>query len=464
MFNGFNSSYMQMTSNLVRLGVELQNSNARLATGKRINKGSDDPAGLVAATALNKEISSLDAQMRSAERLKAVVDTADGALGEISSLLTEIETAVIASAGNTLTDGEKAAYQSQIDDAVNAIDRLVNTTTHNGSRLLDGTLGYTSSGANSSEVTDIRIRQASSSNTAAIVVSKSRTETAATLEILSAVPTGDIDFTVTGNDGTSTSFGYSAGKALSEIQDEINLQTGDTGVNAILSGNGSLYLTSSGDGSDDFVSVSITDGESDFTITGTSASSYGTTTDTVTANGRALNQDTEGTYTYSDSQTNVTFNLVDSFTGTTSFSVSGQGAGWSLNGSEIKFGISDMSSSKLGNVNLGYLSSLKSGGTNDINSGNSSTAQSIISEAHTTVNTERGYLGSISKYTIDSSVNSWQKTKESLSSAYSSIMDLDYAVESANNSRIQSLLNVQTQVMGNMYNFTGNMVKTLLGY
>ncbi len=464
MFSGFNSSYMQMTSNLVKLGVELQNSNAKLASGKRINRASDDPAGLIAATMLNKEINSIDAQISSAERLKSVADTADGAMSEISSLLTEIETAVIASAGNTLTDGEKAAYQSQIDDAINSIDRLTNTTTFNGTRLLDGSIGYSASGANSSEVTDIRVHRASSAQTAPITITKSRTETEATLEIMDAAPTGPIEFTVTGNDGTSTTFNFTGADSLADMETQIDLQTGATGVDAVLSGNGSLYLQSSGTGSDDFVSISITDGESDFTVTGTSDSAYGTTTDTVTANGQTLTSDTEGSYSYSDSQTSVQFNLVDSFTGTTSFAVSGEGAGWSLNGSEIKFGVNDMSSSKLGNVNVGYLSSLKSGGANDINSGHSSTAQSILDEAQSVVSTEQGYLGAVSKYTIDSSVNSWEATKESLSSAYSSIMDLDYAEESANNSRIQTLLNAQTQVMGNMFNFTGNMVSTLLGF
>ena len=464
MFKGFSSSYMSMTNNLVKLGLELQNSNTRLATSKRINKASDDPSGLIAATALNKEINSLSAQISSAERLKSVVDTADGATSEISSLLSGIETAVLASAGNTVSDGEKAAYQAEIDDAIEAIDRLTNTTSFNGKRLLDGSMGYDVSGADSSEVTDIRVHRANSNSSAAISITKSRSETAAQMEILSANPTADIEFTVTGNDGTSTTFNFANGTALGTIETSIQGQSGATGVTATLSANGSLYLESTGTGSDDFVSVSVTDGESTFAITGSSASSYGTTTDTVTANGKSLTQDVEGTYTYSDSQTTVTFNLVDSFTGSTSFAVSGEGAGWSLNGQEISIGINDMSSSKLGNVNLGYLSSLKSGGANDISSGNATTAQSIIDEAQNMVSTERGYLGSVSKYTIDSSISAWESTQQALTSAYSSIMDLDYAEESANNSRIQVLLEAQTQLLGNMLNFSGNMVSTLLDF
>ncbi|MBN2063593.1 MAG: hypothetical protein JW745_02240 [Sedimentisphaerales bacterium] len=461
MFRGLNSSFAAMTNNLVRLGVELQNSNTRLSTGKRINKAADDPAGLIAATRLNQEITALDSRISSAERLKSVVDTADGAASEISTLLTDIESAVLASADSGTTDAEKAAYQAEIDDAIGAIDRLVSTTTYGGKKLLDGSMGYNVSGSDSSEISDIRVQRASSTAPAAISITKSRTETAAALEIMTAAPTGAVQFTVTGNDGTSTAFNFDETDSLNDIASVIGAQTGSTGVDAVVSG-GSLYLASSGIGRDEFVSVNISSGESDFAITGTSASEYGATTDTVVVNGRTLTQDEEGSYTYSDSQTTVSFNLVDSFTGSTSFAVNGGGAGWSIGGDEIKLGINDMSSSKLGNVNLGYLSSLKSGGANDISSGNATTAQSIVTEAQNMVNTQRGNLGAVSKYTIESAMNSWETTKGYLSEAYGSIMDLDYAKESANNSRIESLLSVQTQVMGNMFNFTSNMVSKLL--
>ena len=456
-----NSSISSMTTNLIKLGTQLELSNTRLSTGKKINKASDDPSGLIAATMLNKEISAIDAKVRSAERMKAVVDTADGALSEITSLLTEIDSAIIAAAGTTATDGEKAAYQAQIDDAVKQIDRLASTTSFNGNKLLDGSTGYSVSGATSSEVTDIRVHRASSATGASISVSKSRTETQATLEVMSAAPTGNVEFTVTGEDGTSTALSFNATHTLNDIETAIDAQTGDTGVEATVSG-GSLYLLSTDSGRAEFATVTVTTGASDFSITGTSATSYGTTTDTVTANGVALTQDVEGSYTYSDSSTTVQFNLVDSFTGTTSFSVSGSGAGWSLEGEELNFGINSMSSSTLGNVNVGYLSTLKSGGANSISSGNSSTAQSIVDEAQNQVLTEQGYLGGISKYTIDSSINAWESNKSALSESLSLIQDVDYAQESANNSRLQILYETQASVLSNMLDISSKNMSMLL--
>ncbi len=458
-----NSSLSSMTTNLIKLGTQLEMSNTRLSTGKKINKASDDPAGLIAATMLNKEINALDAKISSAERMKAVVDTADGAMSEINSLLTEIDSAIIAAAGSTATDGEKAAYQAQIDDAIDQIDRLAGTTAFNGNKLLDGSTGYSVSGATSSEITDIRVHRASSATGASISVSKSRTETQATLEIMTAAPTGNIEFTVTGEDGTSTALTFNQFDSLNDIRADINLQTGDTGVQATVSG-GSLYLLSSDSGRAEFATVTVTSGAGDFSITGSSATAYGTTTDTVTANGVSLTQDVEGSYTYSDSSTTVEFNLVDSFTGTTSFSVSGSGAGWSLNGEEINFGINSMSSSTLGNINVGYLSSLKSGGANSISSGNSSTAQSIVDEAQNQVLTEQGYLGSISKYTIDSSISAWESGKSSLTESLSVIQDVDYAWESANNSRLQILYETQASLISSMLDMSSKNMSTLLNF
>ena len=457
----FNSSISKMTTNLINLGTQLEMSNTRLSTGKKINKASDDPAGLIAATMLNKEISALDSKISSAERMKAVVDTADGALSEINSLLTEIDSAIIASAGATATDAEKAAYQAQIDDAIDQIDRLAQTTSFNGNKLLDGSTGYTVSGNNTSEVTDIRVHRASSATGASISVSKSRTETQATMELMTAAPTGNVAFTVTGEDGTSTTLNFNGTHTLNDIETAIDAQTGSTGVEATVSG-GSLYLLSTDSGRTEFATVTVTDGASDFNITGSSATVYGTTTDTVTANGVSLTQDVEGSYTYSDSSTTVEFNLVDSFTGTTSFAVSGSGAGWSLDGEEVNFGINSMSSSSLGNINVGYLSSLKSGGANSISSGNASTAQNIVDEAQGQVLTEQGYLGGISKYTIDSSVNSWESSKSSLSESLSMIQDVDYALESANNSRLQILYQTQASVLSNLLDVTSKNMSTLL--
>ncbi|KPK75656.1 MAG: hypothetical protein AMJ79_10450, partial [Phycisphaerae bacterium SM23_30] len=133
-------------NNLTKIGAQLALSDQRLSTGKRINSAADDPSGVVAVANMHDEITRIDALTENGQRISSIIDTADGALAQISSLLGTIETKALAAAGATATAEERAAYQAEIDAAVDAIDTLVNTTTFNSTRLLDGGLAYTTSG------------------------------------------------------------------------------------------------------------------------------------------------------------------------------------------------------------------------------------------------------------------------------------------------------------------------------
>lgn len=111
----------------------------RLATGHRINRGADDPAGLIAAERLSAEMAAIEAENRAAARADAIAGVADSALGEISGLLDEAHAAAAANASTAgLSDAEREANQFAIDAALQAADRIASTTAFNGRRLLDG--------------------------------------------------------------------------------------------------------------------------------------------------------------------------------------------------------------------------------------------------------------------------------------------------------------------------------------
>ena len=117
----------------------------RLATGSRINRGADDPSGLIASENLKAVMAQLDAESRAAERSSAVASVADAALGEVSDLLIGAESAAVANASTGgLSRAEREANQMVIGSALQAVDRIASTTTFNGQRLLDGsaTLRY----------------------------------------------------------------------------------------------------------------------------------------------------------------------------------------------------------------------------------------------------------------------------------------------------------------------------------
>ena len=107
----------------------LNNSLERLSTGLRINRGKDDPAGLIASENLRSEKASISAAIGNAERADQVVNIAEGGLQEINSLLVEVQSLVTQSANDAgLSQEEKEANQLQVDSILQTIDRIAAST------------------------------------------------------------------------------------------------------------------------------------------------------------------------------------------------------------------------------------------------------------------------------------------------------------------------------------------------
>lgn len=120
---------------LQRTQRSMATSLARLASGRRINSGRDDPAGLIASERLSAEIKSLEAQNRSIQRADANARIAEGHAVEVSSMLIEMRGLVVASANSAgMSDAERAANQMQIDSLAGSITRF----TDNAVDSLDG--------------------------------------------------------------------------------------------------------------------------------------------------------------------------------------------------------------------------------------------------------------------------------------------------------------------------------------
>ncbi len=107
----------------------------RLSSGRRINSGKDDPAGLIASERLASEIKSLEAQNRSIQRADANARISEGHAVEVSAMLSEMRGLVIAGANTAgMSDAERAANQMQIDSLAVSISRF----TDNAVTSLDG--------------------------------------------------------------------------------------------------------------------------------------------------------------------------------------------------------------------------------------------------------------------------------------------------------------------------------------
>ena len=111
----------------------------RLSTGLRINRGSDDPSGLVISEQLRSQIHALEQSVSNSQNASNLISVADAALGEVSTLLVQIQDSIVF-AQNTggSTPDQIAAEQDAVDQAVAAIDRIASTTRFADRPLLNG--------------------------------------------------------------------------------------------------------------------------------------------------------------------------------------------------------------------------------------------------------------------------------------------------------------------------------------
>jgi flagellin len=470
MFTLNNVSSMYAVNNLTRLGAALALSDRRLTSSKRVTCAADDPSGIVSITNFSSQLARIEGSLRNGDRISSEIDAADGAMAEIQTLLGNIETSMTSASGATDED-DLAAYQAEIDLALAGINRLVNTTTFNGSYLLNGQKGYTITGADSDDLSDIRISSANTTGGSLSVTVSVSAPTAGFVtssDIIGGLA-GDVTFTVTGPDGNSMEFNFLTGTGRSTIRGAVNAWSGTLDVVAENSGNG-LVFTSQQAGATKAVTVNVTAGSAYFTVDGaSSATDYGEDA-IVIVNGQTTDIDDETQEaSFSTAGISGTLALTDAFyTGpdaTTTFTISGSGSGFRLGVSAsdaILLGQPTLATSSLGNAKLGYLSSLGSGGANDISSENFSEALDIVSKASGQVSISRARFGAVKTNTIDSSINSLEATQTAVTNAKSAIEDIDYATETANNTRLQLMAQATAAILSNMSSTSSSILMYLL--
>src|SRR5678816_841398 len=143
----------------------------RLSSGLRINRGADDPAGLIASETLRSEISGVHQAVDNSSRASNVIATAEGALQEVASLLLNVKDLIVEAANSgALSPDEVRANQIQVDSAVESITRISNTTTFAGLHLIDGSLDYITSGVDTNAIDALHVQQANFGTNANIPV------------------------------------------------------------------------------------------------------------------------------------------------------------------------------------------------------------------------------------------------------------------------------------------------------
>ncbi len=119
----------------------LAKSTEKLSSGFRINRAADDAAGLTISEKMRKQINGLDQASTNAQDGVSAVQTAEGALTEVHSMLQRMNELAVQSANGTNSESDRDAIQAEIDQLTTEIDRVAETTKFNETYLLKGDKG-----------------------------------------------------------------------------------------------------------------------------------------------------------------------------------------------------------------------------------------------------------------------------------------------------------------------------------
>ena len=441
-----NTNTLSLLNILNRTTVNQNDVLEKMATGSRINHGADDPAGLLAVKSLDSELTGVNAAISSNQRTDAILGVADGALGQLAKLTDEIQRLASESANTAgLTASEIAANQSQIDDALTSIDRIVSNTQFNGSKLLDGSLAIVNVVATAGKITDVKSfsRQAGSTDATLSVKMTAAASTAVVSAVMVTSASVATSFSVQGKLGTAV-ITLNAGDKVSAAIYKINQAKGQTGVSAAGTPT-NLRMYSVDKGTAAFVRSKLLEGVGINEKSDTGADAK------VTVNGQQTAVDGTSVQ-YSGAGVAVSFEIGTLGAGSTvALTIKGDtGATFQLGSNsttQATIGIEGAFTNQLGNKTLGYLSSLRSGATNALVN-DPSQAASIAREASKQVAQLQGRIGGFQKFQVRTALDSLNTTKEGLTKARGVINDVDYASESAELNRQNVLMSSAMQLLG----------------
>lgn len=444
----------------------------RLSTGLRINRGADDPAGLIASEGLRSEISGIGQAIDNSQRAANVIATAEGALGEVASLLLSIKSLVVEAANTgALSDDEIAANQLQVDSAIESITRIANATTFAGLKLVNGSLDYLTSGVTTTDISSLKVTQANfgTADFQPVEVNVITSAKTAELQFRTSAVTGPVTLEVRGSEGVET-LSFTASAGVSAILFAVNQLSDNTGVTAeyinSAAPNSGITFNSTDYGSKEFVAIRAQSG------------TFSTVDENGNASAREVGQDAvatiNGSQAVADGRSislntvtlDVDLKLNEAFgIGQTSFAITGGGALFQLgpqvsSAQQVGIAIQSIAATSLGDDEVGFLNNLRTGGTAEL-SNNPRGASDVIETAIRQVAVLRGRLGAFERNTLQTNVNSLQVALENVTSSESAIRDADFAQETAALTRAQILVQAGTSVLATANSTPQNVLSLL---
>ena len=496
-----NTNVASITSQMYvnQTNKDMSDTMARLSSGKRINTAADDAAGVAIASRLEAGVRGTNQAIRNASDAQALIDTAEGAQQEMVNIMQRMRELAVQSANDSNSASDRLALNDEAIQLKAELERIAQTTTWAGQKLLDGSfvsktfqigsdfgqsISVSQSSMRPSEVGDFRI------DTTAFTAGPDATTAAADL-----TSTG---FTVLGKDGSAAA-AVSAAASAKTLAAAVNTDTSSTGVKATahtavrlaLSGDptSTTTMTLNGGGTAVSISASVTD-NADLTALLEAINTFsGTTGVTAEFDGsdksklilRELDGDDIKIENFTSSRTvsGTTTQLTSTLEKQSNFAGTSFTTGVTLTSggtnSTIATGVVRLSSSEAFTISGGTASTGYIGGTStsaastlskvsDVSLSSRANAESAIGVLDTAIqrlNESRGSLGAVSNR-LDSTVSNLGNIVINLEDGRSRIEDADFAQESANLAKQQIMLQAGTAMLAQA-NASQQNVLSLLG-
>lgn len=135
-----NISALNAWRNIDQTQYSMSKTLERLSSGLRINRAGDDAAGLAISEKMRGQIKGLNMAIKNAQDAISLIQTAEGALTEVHSILQRMRELAVQAASDTNTNVDREQIQKEIDQLREEIDRIARTTEFNTKKLLDGKL------------------------------------------------------------------------------------------------------------------------------------------------------------------------------------------------------------------------------------------------------------------------------------------------------------------------------------
>ena len=497
--------------NMVKNDAMVSKSLERLSSGLRINKAADDAAGLIISEQMRAQLTGLNQAISNSESAVTLVQTAEGAMDEMNSLLNKGRQLALHAANEGVNDtNQLIADQSELDNLIDSITRISNTTQFGTKKLLDGSLSAAAS--NNSAVGagnlggdyqkllsagtvvkgfhSLEITQAATQSTTAIsLAGAGDIFTGGTLADANGADQVQAAFTLQIN---GASLAVSSGTTKNQFIQQLNAIGSKVGFTSSVTGaagSGNITLTARDYGRAGNVAVQFVSGATGAsTITATitegkdavatlyiysgAAGSNGTAT-TGAATTIAFSASGGSTFVGGNGLTMVSSGgstiVLSTAVGTGSIiagAINGTTSGAKFQiganaGQTATVQIQSTTSNLLGIGASGSYSNLGQLKGSSLISGNATEALKVIDKAIDDITSTRGQLGAFQSSTLETTINSLRVTSENLTAAESTIRDVDFAKESSEFTKNNILVQSATAMLAQANQLPQNVLKLL---